>query len=255
MSYQYTLKTEDVHRTYHMGEATVEALKGISIEIRHGEYVSLMGPSGSGKTTFFNCVGGLDQPTKGHVYIDEVDIAKLDAYELAWLRCRKIGYIFQTFNLIPNLTAFENVEMPTIFAKKPREARQKKVAEVLDLVGLGDRMDHRPMQLSGGQQQRVAIARSLVNDPAIILADEPTGNLDLETGLEIIKLLRNLNTEQGTTILTATHDLKMIDVSDRIIWIEDRKVKRIEMIHEIKVSLATDDEDACDDPNDNRSAQ
>ncbi len=238
MSFQFTLKTEDVHRTYFMREIRIEALKGISVEIKHGEYVSLMGPSGSGKTTFFNCIGGLDQPTSGRVYIDEVDIAKLDAYELAWLRCRKIGYIFQTFNLIPVLTAFENVEMPAIFAKKPREVRQKKVEEVLKLVGLGDRMDHKPTQLSGGQQQRVAIARSLVNDPAIILADEPTGNLDLNTGLEIINLLRKLNTEQGTTVLTATHDLKMIDVSDRIIWLEDGKVKRIETIHNVKVLLA-----------------
>ncbi len=247
MSFQYTLKVEDIYRTYFMGQERVDALQGISVQIKHGEYVSLMGPSGSGKTTFFNCVGGLDQPTKGRVYIDEVDIAKLDAYELAWLRCRKIGYIFQTFNLIPNLTAFENVEMPAIFAKKPREPRQKKVEEVLKLVGLGDRMDHRPAQLSGGQQQRVAIARSLVNEPAIILADEPTGNLDLETGLEIITLLRDLNTEQGTTILTATHDLKMIDVSDRIIWIEDGKIKRIETIHNVKVTLAGD-EGACEDP-------
>ncbi|MHA1973919.1 MAG: ABC transporter ATP-binding protein [Candidatus Hodarchaeales archaeon] len=250
MSYQYTLKTEDIHRTYYMGEADIEALKGISVEIKHGEYVSLMGPSGSGKTTFFNCVGGLDQPTKGRVYIDEVDIAKLDAYELAWLRCRKIGYIFQTFNLIPNLTAFENVEMPAIFAKVPRETRKKKVEEVLSLVGLKDRMGHRPMQLSGGQQQRVAIARSLVNDPAIILADEPTGNLDLETGLEIIQLLRNLNTEKGTTVLTATHDLKMIDVSDRIIWIEDGRVKRIETIHNVKVMLVEESGDYCEDPDD-----
>ncbi len=246
MSFQFTLKTEDVHRVYHMGDTEIEALKGISIEIKHGEYVSLMGPSGSGKTTFFNCVGGLDKPTQGRVYIDEVDIAKLDAYELAWLRCRKIGYIFQTFNLIPNLTAFENVEMPAIFAKRSREVRKKKVEEVLGLVGLTDRMNHRPAQLSGGQQQRVAIARALVNDPAIILADEPTGNLDLETGLEIINLLRRLNTEHGTTILTATHDLKMIDVSDRIIWIADGKIKRIEQLHNVKVILS--DERAYEAP-------
>ncbi|MFW9993127.1 MAG: ABC transporter ATP-binding protein [Candidatus Odinarchaeota archaeon] len=248
MSYEYTLRAKDVYRTYHMGESTVEALKGVTVSVKHGEYVTLMGPSGSGKTTFFNCIGGLDQPTEGQVYIDEVDIAKLDAYELAWLRCRKIGYIFQTFNLIPVLTAFENVEMPAIFAQKPREVRNKRIKEVLELVGLGDRLDHRPTQLSGGQQQRVAIARALVNEPAIVLADEPTGNLDLETGLSIIQLLRELNVESGTTVLTASHDHKMLEVSDRIIWLDDGEIKRIETLHNVMVKISEDTEEGTCDP-------
>jgi putative ABC transport system ATP-binding protein len=180
-------------------------------------------------------VGGLDRPTRGKIYIDEVDIAKLDAYELAWLRCRKIGYIFQTFNLIPVLSALENVTLPMIFAGVGREERTRRGIEILTRVGLGDRLQHKPAELSGGQQQRVAIARALANNPVIVLADEPTGNLDLHTGLDIIGLLRTLNTEKGVTIITATHDLKMIDVSDRIFWVRDGKVDRIETRAEVAV--------------------
>lgn len=235
MRYEYTVETEDLAKYYYMGTNVIKALDGVNLRVRRGEYISIMGPSGSGKTTLFNMVGGLDRPTRGRVFIDEVDIAKLDAYELAWLRCRKIGYIFQTFNLIPVLTAFENVALPMIFAGLPREARVKKAVELLNLVGLGDRLSHRPTELSGGQQQRVAIARALANDPAIVLADEPTGNLDLHTGLEIIMSLRMLNKERGVTIITATHDLKMIDVSDRIIWIRDGKIERIERRSDIHV--------------------
>ncbi|RLE60644.1 MAG: ABC transporter ATP-binding protein, partial [Thermoprotei archaeon] len=157
--------------------------------------------------------------------------------ELAWLRARKIGYIFQTFNLIPVLTALENVMLPMIFVGTPREQRIKKATELLTIVGLGDRLHHKPAELSGGQQQRVAIARALANDPAIVLADEPTGNLDLHTGLEIINLLRTLNKEKGVTIVTATHDLKMIDVSDRIIYLRDGKISRIETRAEVTVEL------------------
>ncbi|HDJ89251.1 MAG TPA: ABC transporter ATP-binding protein, partial [Thermoprotei archaeon] len=219
MRYEYTVETEDLAKYYYMGKYVVKALDGINLKIRRGEYVSIMGPSGSGKTTLFNMIGGLDRPTRGKVYIDEVDISKLDAYELAWLRARKIGYIFQTFNLIPVLTALENVMLPMIFVGTPREQRIKRATELLSAVGLGDRLHHKPGELSGGQQQRVAIARALANDPAIVLADEPTGNLDLRTGLEIINLLRALNKEKGVTIVTATHDLKMIDVSDRIIYL------------------------------------
>ncbi|RLE99774.1 MAG: ABC transporter ATP-binding protein [Thermoprotei archaeon] len=218
-----------------MGNYIVKALDGVNLKIRRGEYVSIMGPSGAGKTTLFNMIGGLDRPTRGKVYIDEVDISKLDAYELAWLRARKIGYIFQTFNLIPVLTALENVMLPMIFAGVRREERIRKARELLERVGLGDRLYHRPPELSGGQQQRVAIARALANDPAIVLADEPTGNLDQQTGLEIINLLRQLNKERGVTIVTATHDLKMIDVSDRIIYLRDGKVERIETRAEIAV--------------------
>ena len=235
MRYEYTVETEDLAKYYTMGPAIVKALDGIDLRVRRGEYLSVMGPSGSGKTTLFNMIGGLDRPTRGKVYIDEVDIAKLDAYELAWLRCRKIGYIFQTFNLIPVLTAIENVMLPMIFAGVPREQRIKKATELLERVGLGDRLYHKPGELSGGQQQRVAIARALANDPAIILADEPTANLDMKTGLEIIGVMRELNQEKGVTVITATHDLKMIDVSDRIVYLRDGKVERIETRREIAI--------------------
>lgn len=233
--YEYTVETEDLAKTYVMGPIIVKALDGVSVKIRRGEYLSVMGPSGSGKTTFFNMIGGLDRPTRGKVYIDEVDIAKLDAYELAWLRARKIGYIFQTFNLIMVLTAIENVSLPMIFAGVGREERLTRSRELLERVGLGERLDHKPAELSGGQQQRVAIARALANNPVIVLADEPTGNLDLHTGLDIINLLKNMNTEKGVTIITATHDLKMIDVSDRIFWIRDGKVERVETRSEVAV--------------------
>ena len=220
---------------YQMGPVTVKALDGVNVKVKRGEYVSIMGPSGSGKTTFFNMVGGIDRPTRGRVYIDGVDISKLDAYEMAWLRCRKIGYIFQTFNLIPVLTAWENVMLPMIFAGVGREERMRRAREILETVGLGDRLNHKPMELSGGQQQRVAIARALANNPVIILADEPTGNLDLQTGLEIITLLREMNKEKGVTVIAATHDLKMIDVSDRIIYLRDGHIDRIETRAEVYV--------------------
>jgi len=236
MSYEYTVETEDLARVYQLGPVEIKALDGVNTKIGRAEYVSIMGPSGSGKTTFFNMIGGLDRPSKGRVYVDQVDISKLDAYELAWLRCRKIGYIFQTFNLIPVLTALENVELPAIFAGVPRDERLEKSVAALERVGLGDRLDHKPAELSGGQQQRVAIARALVNDPVIVLADEPTGNLDLQTGMLVIHLLRRLNKEKGVTIVAATHDLKMIDVSDRVLYLRDGKIERIETRAEIMVS-------------------
>ncbi|RLE79312.1 MAG: ABC transporter ATP-binding protein, partial [Thermoprotei archaeon] len=225
---EYVVETRDLHKYYFLKGEVVKALRGINLQVEYGEYLCIMGPSGSGKTTLFNMIGGLDRPTRGKVYIDEVDISKLDAYELAWLRCRKIGYIFQTFNLIPVLTALENVMLPMIFAGVPREERIKRATELLERVGLGDRLHHKPPELSGGQQQRVAIARALANDPAIVLADEPTGNLDLNTGLKIVHLLRDLNKERNVTIITATHDLKMIDVSDKIAWIRDGIIERVE---------------------------
>lgn len=237
MSYEYVVETEDLARHYQMGGTLVKALDGVNIKIQRGEYVSVVGPSGSGKTTLFNMVGGIDRPTNGKVYINEVDIAKLDAYELAWLRCRQIGYIFQTFNLIPVLTALENVALPMIFAGMEREERRKRAAELLSLVGLGDRLDHKPTELSAGQQQRVAIARALANDPAIVLADEPTGNLDLDTGREIIDLLRELNDERGVTIIAATHDLKMITKSTRIFWMRDGKVEKIGTPKDVRAKI------------------
>ncbi len=238
-SLEYAVKTLNVTKEYVMGKQTLMALKGVSIEIRVGEYISIMGPSGSGKSTLFNMIGGLDKPSGGKVFIDEVDISGLDAYELAWLCCRKIGYIFQTFNLIPVMTALENCTLPMIFAGMSTQDAMDKGAELLSLVGLGDRLRHKPLELSGGQQQRVAIARSFANDPTIILADEPTGNLDLKTGKEIIELLRRLNKEKNVTIISATHDLKMLDVSDRIIWIRDGLVDKIENRAEIDIDIGS----------------
>ncbi len=233
------VRSKDVKKVFTMGKISLEALKGINIEIKRGEYISIMGPSGSGKSTLFNMIGGLDKPTEGKVYIDEVDVAQLDAYELAWLRCRKIGYIFQTFNLIPVMTALENVTLPMVFAGMSTDDSMDKGVELLNTVGLGDRLQHKPLELSGGQQQRVAVARALANDPAIVLADEPTGNLDLKTGKEIIVLLRRLNKEKGVTIISATHDLKMLDVSDRIFWIRDGKIERVEERAGIKLEVGT----------------
>ncbi len=235
------IRTRGVTRVYALGPQRVEALRGVDLEIRAGEYLSIMGPSGSGKSTFFNMVGGLDKPTAGQVYIDEVDIAQLDVYELAWLRCRKIGYIFQTFNLLPAMTALENVTLPMTFAGlHPDDARDKGAA-LLDAVGLGQRFGHRPFELSGGQQQRVAIARALANDPAIILADEPTGNLDTSTGTEIIELLAALNRDRGVTVVTATHDHKMLAASDRVVWIRDGRIDRIERRQDLDISVGTID--------------
>jgi len=239
MAEQSIVRTLDVKKVYKMGKVEVEALKGISLEIAAGEYISIMGPSGSGKTTLFNMIGGLDKPTSGKVYIDEVDVAQLDAYELAWLRCRKIGYIFQTFNLIPVMTALENVTLPMVFAGLSSDEARDKGVELLKRVGLGDRIMHKPFELSGGQQQRVAVARAMANDPAIILADEPTGNLDLSTGTEIIRLLRQMNQESGVTIISATHDMKMLDVSDRVVWIRDGQISRIEKRENIDIKIGT----------------
>jgi putative ABC transport system ATP-binding protein len=233
------VRTLDVQRSYRMGSETVQALKGVSVTIARGEYISIMGPSGSGKSTLFNMIGGLDKPTSGKVYIDQVDIAQLDAYELAWMRCHKIGYIFQTFNLLPAQTALENVMMPMIFAGMTTADAQDKAADILKRVELGHRMLNRPSEMSGGQQQRVAIARAFANDPTIILADEPTGNLDLHTGKLIIELLRQLNQEREVTIISATHDHKMLSVSDRIFWISDGRVERIQKREDLKIEVGT----------------
>lgn len=240
---QNIVRTRGVRRVYKMGKLELEALKGIDLEIKRGEYISIMGPSGSGKSTLFNMIGALDKPTSGKVYIDEVDVAQLDAYELAWLRCRKIGYIFQTFNLIPVMTALENVTLPMIFAGLSTDESIDKAVDLLETVGLGDRVQHRPLELSGGQQQRVAVARALANDPAIVLADEPTGNLDRQTGREIIELLRRLNTEKEVTIISATHDLKMLDVSDRIVWVEDGKIAKIQRREDLDLDVGQISED------------
>ncbi len=222
------VRTVGVEKRYGEGEAAVLAVDGISCEIYRGEYLSIVGPSGSGKSTLFNLIGGLDRPTAGSVFVSGVDIAQLSARELAFLRCHTIGYIFQTFNLITVRTALENVTLPMLIAGVGSEEAELRAIELLEKVGLAHRRHHRPAELSGGQQQRVAIARALANSPAIVLADEPTGNLDLKTGKEIIDLLRSLNQDEGVTIISATHDLKMIDVSDRVFHIRDGKLADVE---------------------------
>lgn len=233
----YVVRTRGVTKEFITGDTVLQALKGIDLDIYAGEYVSIMGPSGSGKSTFFNMVGGLDKPTTGTVFINDVDMAQLDAQELAYLRCRTIGYIFQSFNLLPVMTALENVVLPTIFSGMSRDEGIERGIELLNLVGLGHRLHHRPTELSGGQQQRVAIARSLANNPSIILADEPTGNLDLKTGTEIIDLLKTMNKEQGVTIISATHDLKMLNISDRIVWIRDGRIDKVERREDIDIKV------------------
>ena len=235
------VRTQRVKKVYEMGDLKLEALKGVDLEVEQGEYLSIMGPSGSGKSTLFNMIGGLDKPSDGKVYIDDVDVAQLDAYELAWLRCRKIGYIFQSFNLIPVMTALENVTLPMVFAGLTSDEARDKGVDLLTKVGLGERISHKPYELSGGQQQRVAVARAFANDPATILADEPTGNLDLNTGTEIIELLRHMNKESGVTVISATHDHKMLSVSDRVVWVRDGIVDRIINREDLKIEVGTID--------------
>ncbi|MDT8390584.1 MAG: ABC transporter ATP-binding protein [Lentisphaeria bacterium] len=218
-----------------MGDEEVHALRGVNFSVRRGEYVSIMGPSGSGKSTLFNMIGGLDKPNAGQVYIDEVDIAALNPVELAWLRCHKVGYIFQTYNLIPVATALDNVMLPMTFAGVQAAEAQDRAVDLLKKVGLGERILHKPLEMSGGQQQRVAVARSLANQPTMVLADEPTGNLDKATGLQIINLLKELNQSEGVTIITATHDHKMLAISDRIAWVRDGQIDRIQNRDEIEI--------------------
>ena len=231
------VRVSKVTKTFQLGKIEVQALKGVDLEITSGDYISIMGPSGSGKSTLFNMIGGLDKPSSGKVFIDDVDIAQLDAYELAWLRCRKIGYIFQTFNLIQVMTALENVTLPMVFAGMGNDQATDKGMGLLQLVGLAERFKHKPSELSGGQQQRVAVARALANDPRIILADEPTGNLDLTTGEEIISLLQGLSQDRGVTVISATHDFKMLNVSDQVVWIRDGRVDKIENRDELSISV------------------
>jgi len=233
------IRALDVKRYYGEGAAVTKALDGVTLDIYRGEYLSIMGPSGSGKSTLFNMIGGIDSPTHGMVFIDEIDVAQLDSYELAWMRCHKIGYIFQSYNILPVLTALENITLPMLFAGLSGDDARDKGAEILRMVGLGERIFHRPYEMSGGQQQRVAIARAIANDPVIILADEPTANLDVRTGQEIIELLTRLKEEQGITIISATHDMKMLDASDRILWIRDGKIQRLEERANLDISVGS----------------
>ncbi len=228
-----------LEKRYVLGKTSVYALKDVTLDIFMGEYLSIMGPSGSGKSTLFNMIGALDKPTAGHVEIAGHDLTKLSNRELAYFRGNHIGYVFQSFNLIPAYSAIDNVAMPLIFSGMDYDLATERAKSVLERVELGDRMTHRPDELSGGQQQRVAIARALANNPTIILADEPTGNLDLKTGENIIKLLKGLSDELGVTIITATHDHKMLASSDRILWIKDGQVDKLERREDIEISVGS----------------
>jgi putative ABC transport system ATP-binding protein len=233
------IRTLGLEKSYGMGEATTYALRGVDSTIFRGEFIAIMGPSGSGKSTYFNMIGGLDSASRGRILIDDVDVAQLSAVELAFLRCQKIGYIFQSYNLIRYMTALENVTVPMAFAGVPTEEGRSRGMELLELVGLGDRWLHRPIEMSGGQQQRVAIARSLCNQPKILLADEPTANLDLGTGLEILRLLERINRERGVTIVCSTHDHRLLEVCDRIMWIRDGRVERVESRENIRITVGS----------------
>ncbi|MDD3473767.1 MAG: ABC transporter ATP-binding protein [Syntrophaceae bacterium] len=216
---------QNICKVYQSGTVFVNALKDIDLTIKSGEFLSVMGPSGSGKSTLMNILGCLDVPTSGKYYLDGEDVSQLDRDQQADLRNRKIGFVFQGFNLLPRMNAIQNVELPLIYAKMGSSKRQKNVLEALAMVGLSDRADHLPSQLSGGQQQRVAIARALVNNPEILLADEPTGNLDSKTSEEIMGVFRKLNSERRITFILVTHDQEMGLLTDRIIFIRDGQVE------------------------------
>jgi len=223
------VRAEKVKKLYRMGTVEVLALAGVDLTISRGEFVSIMGPSGCGKSTLMHILGCLDRPSEGKVLLDEVNIGGLDDNRLAAIRNRKVGFVFQTFNLLPKLNAIENVELPLIYAGTNFEARRKKAAELLEMVGLKERMFHKPSELSGGQSQRVAIARALANDPSIILADEPTGNLDSKSGEEIIYLFNELN-QAGATLIIVTHDQEIASRSRRIVRLKDGLVVADEVI-------------------------
>ena len=222
MSEEMVIRVEDVTKVYQMGEVAVHALRGVSLEIRRGEILSIMGPSGSGKSTLMNVMGCLDVPTSGTYILDGRRIDTLRDNELAAVRNRKIGFVFQSYNLLSRTSAVDNVEIPLVYSGA--NGRRQKAVEALRAVGLADRLDHKPNELSGGEQQRVAIARALVNEPAIILADEPTGNLDSHTGLEIIGLFQRLNLERGITIIYVTHAPEIAEYTQRIVRLRDGSI-------------------------------
>jgi putative ABC transport system ATP-binding protein len=225
---QPVIAVQGVTKVYTMGDIEVRALRGIDVTIWPGEMVAIMGPSGSGKSTLMNVLGCLDVPTEGTYKLDGVNVSELSDSQLAEIRCRKIGFVFQSFNLLPRTSARANVELPLIYAGISSRQRRKRAEEMLNLVGLGERLDHKPSELSGGQQQRVAIARALTNQPAMILADEPTGNLDTKTSIEILQLFQQLNREQGITIIFVTHEPDIAAYCKRVIYVRDGVVERDE---------------------------
>ena len=223
---EWIIEVVNVRKVYRLGEMEVAALNAINLRVKKGEFMSVMGPSGSGKTTLLNLVGALDRPSEGRVLIKGVDISGLSDDELAELRNREIGFVFQFFNLIPRMTAVKNVGLPMAFAGVPREQRRRRAMELLEGVGLGDRLNHRPSELSGGEQQRVAIARALANSPSLVLCDEITGNIDTKTGEEILRLLRKLNREQQQTFVIVTHDPVVAQFVDRMVYLRDGVIIR-----------------------------
>lgn len=227
----HVIVTKDLHKVYRMGDQEVRALNGVSLEVAAGDFVAIMGPSGSGKTTLTNLLGCLDTPTSGQYFLDREEVSRLRENQLAEIRNRKIGFVFQSFHLLPRLTAFQNVELPLLYAEMPPKKRRERVMDLLSMVGLESRLHHRPNQLSGGQNQRVAIARALVNDPSIILADEPTGNLDTLTGEEIMAIFQKLN-EMGKTLLLITHERDIALHAQRIFHLRDGKLVRVEEVKE-----------------------
>jgi putative ABC transport system ATP-binding protein len=228
---QAVIQVEDVHKYYDLGETKVHALRGVDLTIEPGEFVAIMGSSGSGKSTFMNMLGCLDKPTSGNYLLEGTNVAQLDKKQLAEIRNRKLGFVFQGFNLLSRTTALENVELPTLYAHMDKAARQARAKEVLEMVGLGERLDHFPSQLSGGQQQRVAIARALVNRPAILLADEPTGNLDSRTSVEIMQIFQELN-DNGLTVVLVTHEPDIAQYAKRIVVFRDGKIRLDEQVRE-----------------------
>jgi putative ABC transport system ATP-binding protein len=247
------IRLENVYKIYDLGEIQVQALRGVSLEIHTGEFVAIMGPSGSGKSTVMNILGCLDRPTKGRYFLDGVDVSGMSKDELARIRNKKLGFVFQQFNLLSRTSALENVELPTVYAGIAPAERTQRAMESLTRVGLAERAGHHPSQLSGGQQQRVAIARGLVNRPSILLADEPTGNLDSRTSIEIMEILQTLNHEEGLTIVLVTHEPDIAQYCKRNLEFRDGKLKRDKLVenrliaHEVLKTLPTIEQQAAEE--------